>query len=72
MFVIDTFFEQPDFFRSEGEKKLILYFISRILFVVLFTYIFVKGYENRLCIIRKKQGNAYDNNIYAVIVNPPF
>jgi hypothetical protein len=45
--LLESALEQPAFSRAEGDEKLAIYFLSRILFVLVFTYIFVKGYEGR-------------------------
>lgn len=42
MSVVDRLFDDPELFRPEGEEHLLPYFASRVLFVVLFTYLFAR------------------------------
>ncbi len=43
MVVADQLFADEAFFRPEGEEKLFPYFLSRVLFVALFAYLFAKS-----------------------------
>ena len=45
--VLDAVFADPALFRAEGEERLLPYFASRILFTVLFVWIFVRGFAAR-------------------------
>jgi hypothetical protein len=42
---VDALYDLPEFFRPEGNEKILIYSVSRILFVSLFSYIYAKGYE---------------------------
>jgi hypothetical protein len=42
--VVDRLYDDPSLFRAEGDEKLLPYFASRILFVLLFTYVFARGF----------------------------